>query len=592
MLPVSRLASFVLFGSLFGFPLPGNAAAPVQAPAPLTLSVSEIHPGMKGQGRTVFQGGKIERFDFEVLGIQRNVVPGHNIILVKASGGPLALTGILAGMSGSPCYIDGKLIGALSTGFAFEKEPIGGITPIGEMLDQLKDIPELSSPKTPLILPKLEPPKVLKMATQGLMVPLADLLGGKSLPFSMNLMGTELGPEAKALWQGVPIQFNSAATVAPSPGAEPSPLEPGGMVSIALMQGDMDMAASGTIAYVSGKKIMLLGHQMFNLGPIDLPMWSATVAGTVASYNNSFKLAQPVAPIGALRLDRSSGVAGVLGAEAQMIPLRLGLNLGGKRTLNFKFELMDHPIVTPFLATTAVLQTLTAHVRGLGLQSLSLQGNVKVTGHAPILIENVTADLNAGRMATYVGAMLQALALNPFERPRIEGISLTVKAEERLDLTTIAGARLMKARVKRGEILPVVVTLQNIQGVRETATFNIQVAQSAQPGKAQLLVGDGLSLIAGDPDERSVEVSSLGDVVRLLNGALKNNHVYALLVQAQTGAGLRGSRLEGIPPTIGAQLMTDGMSADNKLQRRFLGRGILPLEREVRGMLTLDVEIE
>jgi hypothetical protein len=511
---------------------------------------------------------------------------------VKASGGPLALTGIIAGMSGSPCYIDGRLIGALSSGFAFEKEPIGGITPIEEMLDQLKDFPELANPKTPLILPKLEPPKVLKAATLGQMVPLAQLMGDFALPSSMDILGTELGTEAKALWQGVPIQFNASATLAPAPGAEPSPLEPGGMVAIALMTGDMDMMASGTITYVFGKKVMLFGHPLFNLGPVDLPMWSATVGGSVASYNNSFKLAQPVAPIGALRLDRNSGVAGVLGAEAHMIPLRLGLNLGGKKTLNFKFELMDHPIVTPFLASTAILQTITTNVRGLGFQSLSLQGNLKVTGQPAIHIENVTADLNAGRLAGYVGAMLQALEFNPFERPQIEGISLTIKAEERLDLTSIAGARLMKSRVKRGETLPVVVTLQNMQGVRETATFNIQVPHSALPGKASLLVGDGPSLIASDPDERSVEIGSLGDTVRLLNGALRNNHAYALLVQAQPGAGLRGSRLEGIPPTIGSQMAADGMSADNKLQRRILGRGILPLDREVRGMLTLEVEIE
>lgn len=562
------------------------------AQAPPIMPVTEIQPGMKGQGRTVFQGGKIDRFEFEVLGVQRNATPGHSIILVKASGGPLALTGIIAGMSGSPCYIDGRLIGALSSGFAFEKEPIGGITPIEEMLDQLKDFPELVHPKTPLILPKLEPPKVLKAAFLGQMLPLAQLMGSSDLPSTMDLLGTELAPEAKALWQGVPIKFNSSATLSPSPGAEPSPLEPGGMVAIALMTGDMDMTASGTITYVSGKKIMLFGHPMFNLGPVDLPMWSATVGGSVASYNNSFKLAQPVAPIGALRLDRNSGVAGVLGAEAHMIPLRLGLNLGGKKTLNFKFELMDHPIVTPFLASTAILQTLTTNVRGLGFQSLSLQGNLKITGHAPIHIENVTADLNAGRLAGYVGAMLQALEFNPFERPQIEGISLTIKAEERLDLTSIAGARLMKSRVKRGEVLPVVVTLQNMQGVRETATFNIQVPHSALPGKASLLVGDGPSLIASDPDERSVEIGSLGDTVRLLNGALRNNHAYALLVQAQPGAGLRGSRLEGIPPTIGSQMQSDGMSADNKLQRRILGRGILPLEREVRGMLTLEVEIE
>jgi hypothetical protein len=331
---------------------------------------------------------------------------------------------------------------------------------------------------------------------------------------------------------------------------------------------------------------------LFNLGSVDLPLWSATVASTVASYQGSFKMAMPVAPIGALRLDRSSGVAGLLGAEARMVPLRIGLNLGGKRTLNFRFELMDHPVATPALVATAVAQTLDAHTRGLGLQSLSMQGNIKLAGQSPIQIENVIADLNPSRMSQYVGAMLQAITLNPFEKPIFEGISLTIKAEERLDLSAIAGVRLLKARAKRGEILPVLVTLQNIQGVRETATFNIQVPSSAAKGKATLMVGDGFSLMAADPDERMIEVANLGDVVRLLNGALRNNHAYALLVQIQPGAGLRGSRIEGIPPTVASLVSGDGASSDNRLQRRIVGRAILPLDREVRGLSQLDVEIE
>jgi len=239
-----------------------------------------------------------------------------------------------------------------------------------------------------------------------------------------------------------------------------------------------------------------------------------------------------------------------------------------------------------------VAQTLDAHTRGLGFQSLSMQGNINLTGHTAIQIESVIADLNPGRMAQYVGAMLQAICLNPFEKPVFEGISLTIKAEERLDLTGIAGVRLLKARAKRGEVLPVLVTLQNIQGVRETATFNIQVPSSATKGKAILMVGDGYSLTAADPDERVIEVATLGDIVRILNGALRNNHAYALLVQAQTGAGLRGSRIEGIPPSVASLVGGDGASSDNRLQRRVIGRALLPLEREVRGLSQLEVEIE
>ena len=576
--------------------LPLLMAATLAALAPATLSVQEIHPGMKGQGRTVFLGGKIEPFDFEVLGVQRNLSPGRSLILVRASGGPLAETGIMQGMSGSPCYIDGKLIGALAIAFPFEKQPIAGITPIGEMLDQLRDLPELPPSRTPLILPKLGPPAVLKNVLTGQMIPMAEFLGevpgaaggGQMIP--MPVFGADLAPEARSFWSGLPVNFMAAQ--AGAGGGQASPVEPGGMVAINLVQGDMIMSGAGTITYVSGKKVLMFGHPMFNLGEVDLPLWSATVAASMPSYQSSFKLAAPVAPIGALRLDRSAGVAGLLGAEARMVPLRIGLNLGGKRILNFKYEIMDHPVITPNLAATVLAQTLTTYVRGQGFQSLALQGNIKLAGQPAVEIENMVADLSPNRMAGYLGSILQFITLNPFERPVIEGISLTVKAEERLDLTAIASVRTLKARVKRGEALPVLVTLQNIQGVRETTTFNLPVPPSARLGRATLMVGDGFSLIGADPDERAVEMNSLADMLRLLNGAMRNNHVYGLLVQATPGLGLRGSRIEGVPPSVSSLLGSDGDATGNRLQRQIISRGVLPLEREVRGLVSLEVEIE
>jgi hypothetical protein len=470
---------------LLGVALRGQSAPPI-------MPVSEVKIGMKGYGRTVFKGGKIERFNFEVLGVQKNHLPGRDLILVRASGGPLADTGILAGMSGSPCYIDEKLVGALSIGFEWEKEPIGGITPIQEMLDQLLDIPETSSVRTPLIPPRLSPDRIIRSAQLGEMIPVSELLGAMESRGEQTqpllLYGTDLSPEVRACWDGFPVRFAGAMAMggAAGGGAEASPIEPGGMVSVSLLQGDLDISASGTITYVSGKKVLLLGHQLLYLGAIDLPMWSASVSTHVASYKNSMKLAQKVAPIGAVRLDRPTGASGVIGADARLIPIRVGINLGGKKNLNFSYEVIDHQVLTPVLVYTAVAQTILSHVRQVGVQSLSLQGNIKIANQQPITVENMSADLNSGNLPLYLGGMLQALYLNPFERPVIEGISVNIKGEERLDLTAIAGVRPLVARVKRGQTLPVLLTLQNIQGVRETATLNVPVPLSAKPGKARV----------------------------------------------------------------------------------------------------------
>ena len=557
------------------------------------MPLSEVQVGMKGYGKTVFKGGKIERFDFEVLGIQRNATPGGARVIVRCSGGPLAETGIIAGMSGSPCYIGGRLVGALSTGFTFEKEAIGGITPIQQMLDQLKDVPEQPGKGTPLVLPKLGPPTVIKSALQGRMIPLSTVLGPEDpqeLP--LPVAGTPLGPQTKALWSGLPVQFVAAPALAPDASAQASPLEPGGMVAINLVQGDLNLTVAGTITYVQGKKLLLFGHPLFNLGAVDLPLWSASVATVLPSYATSMKLAMPVAQVGALREDRSSGVGAVLGAEARMIPLRIGLNLGGRRTMNFSYEIMDHPLLTPQLAATVLSQTLESQVRGVGFQSLSLQGNIKLAGQDPIMIDSVVADLNPTRLSMFLGGMLQAICFNPFEKPVFDGISLTVKAEEKLDLTGIAGVRVLKGRVRPGDTLPIVVTLQNVQGVRETAMLNIPIPDSARPGKVTLMVGDGLSLMAADPDQQAIQVSSLSDVVRLLNGALRNNHAYAILLQDNPGVGLRGGRIENLPPSVANLVASDGGSDDGKLKRQIIGRSVLPLDREVRGLASMELEIE
>ncbi|MEZ0120677.1 MAG: SpoIVB peptidase S55 domain-containing protein [Holophagaceae bacterium] len=558
------------------------------------LPLSEIQPGMRGQGKTVFLGSKIERFDFEILGIQKNTSPGRSTILVKLLGSDMKERGVFAGMSGSPCYVNGKLIGALSSGFAFAKEPIAGITPIQYMLDQLLEIPDQAPQNTPLILPKIDPPKVLKSALNGSMIPLSEVWSeGSRDSFNLLLTGTPLSAEAKSYWQGSGIRFLDASAPQMAKGDDDSsPIEPGGTVVASLVEGDLDISSAGTITYIQGKRLLMFGHPLFNLGSLQVPMRSGSVLGVVSNLNSSFKLTAPGKNIGSVRLDRNAGVGGLLGAESKMIPLRLGINLGGKKNLNLSFNMIDHPVLTPYFAATILSQSLESNIRGLGMQSLSLQGNIKLTGYPPIQIESFVADLNSKRLSDYLGGILQSICFNPFEKPQFEGISLTVKAEERLDLSAVVGARILTSRAKRGSPLPITLVVQNIQGLRESYNFSIPIPSSAQKGKTYLLVGDGLSIMSADPDQSSVQIGSLGDVVQVLNSSLKNNQAYGLLVQSSKGAGLRGDRIEGIPPSIASLVGPEDGSKDTSLKRRIIGRALIPLEREVQGLVTLEIEVE
>jgi len=502
--------------------------------------------------------------------------------------------GVFAGMSGSPCYVNGKLIGALSSGFAFAKEPIAGITPIQYMLDQLLEIPDQAPQNTPLILPKIDPPKVLKSALNGSMIPLSEVWSeGSRDSFNLLLTGTPLSAEAKSYWQGSGIRFLDASAPQMAKGDDDSsPIEPGGTVVASLVEGDLDISSAGTITYIQGKRLLMFGHPLFNLGSLQVPMRSGSVLGVVSNLNSSFKLTAPGKNIGSVRLDRNAGVGGLLGAESKMIPLRLGINLGGKKNLNLSFNMIDHPVLTPYFAATILSQSLESNIRGLGMQSLSLQGNIKLTGYPPIQIESFVADLNSKRLSDYLGGILQSICFNPFEKPQFEGISLTVKAEERLDLSAVVGARILTSRAKRGSPLPITLVVQNIQGLRESYNFSIPIPSSAQKGKTYLLVGDGLSIMSADPDQSSVQIGSLGDVVQVLNSSLKNNQAYGLLVQSSKGAGLRGDRIEGIPPSIASLVGPEDGSKDTSLKRRIIGRALIPLEREVQGLVTLEIEVE
>lgn len=556
--------------------------------------LGEIQPGMKGQGKTVFLGSRIDKFDFEVLGIQKNTSPGRSTILVKLLGSDMKERGVFAGMSGSPCYINGRLIGALSSGFAFSKEPIAGITPIQYMLDQLLEIPDQPSQNTPLILPKIDPPKVLKSALTGLMIPLSEIWPEHNQTSSSPVfMGTALSPEAQSFWQGSGVQFLNTGSAQMAEGQESSsPIEPGGTVVASLVEGDLEVSSAGTITYIQGKRLLMFGHPLFNLGSLQVPMRTGSVLGVVSNLNSSFKLTAPGKAIGSVRLDRHSGVSGVLGADSKMIPLRLGINLAGKKNLNLSFNMIDHPILTPYFAATILSQSLESNIRGLGVQSLSLQGNIKLTGYPPIQIESFVADLNSQRLSSYLGAILQSICFNPFEKAQFEGISLTVKAEERLDLSAVVGARILTSRAQRGSALPVTLVVQNIQGLRESYNFTIPIPSSAQKGKTYLLVGDGLSIMSADPDQSSVQLSSLGDIVQVLNSSLKNNQAYGLLVQSSKGAGLRGDRIEGVPPSIASLVGPEDGSKDTSLKRKIIGRALIPLEREVQGLVTLEIEVE
>ncbi|MGH9652005.1 MAG: SpoIVB peptidase S55 domain-containing protein, partial [Bryobacteraceae bacterium] len=325
LLPSRRRASSLCGALLFALCFAAGSSAAATQFFPL----EKVHPGLRGIGRTVFQGSRVEQFQVQILGVLENVSPKQTIILARLSGGPLAETGVLEGMSGSPVYIDGKLLGAVALGFPFSKEPIAGIRPIQAMISGARFTPPaLARPSSPWRFTPTSAhfPLSLRPAMSILPVPSSDLteiltplaLSGFT-PGSLHTFASRFERLGFSLQKGV-----SGAN--PTSQRDSGPLVPGSMISVELLSGDMNISAQGTVTYIDGKRIYAFGHQFLNEGSTDLPFTRASVVALLPSLNSSFKIAIPGKWAGTIVSDRSTAIAGELGLHGHTVPVTIAIH--------------------------------------------------------------------------------------------------------------------------------------------------------------------------------------------------------------------------------------------------------------------------
>lgn len=367
----------------------------------------DVRAGQHAIGKTVFQGSKIEEFQVDILGVLQNVGPRQSIILAKLSGGPLQETGVMQGMSGSPVYIDGRLVGAVALAFNFSKEPIAGIRPIEEMLAAG------DSPKPPFT----------KVASN------ADSLASKlidiatPLSFSGFTTGTldQFSPQLKKLGLE-PRQGVASGGKLPSKMGAPASLRPGDMIAVELLSGDMSIGAEGTVTAVDGKQIYAFGHQFMSVGNTELPFARAEVLTLLPNLNSSFKISSPLEWMGAITQDRSTSIYGELGRKADTIPFAITVKDGRRAPLDNHMQMIQDRVLSPYIVQTAVYSAMDATERTLGLASYSLRGGVEfVNGAPPLRLDNTYAgDFNvplqassgvAAPLSSILGAGFDALKI-------------------------------------------------------------------------------------------------------------------------------------------------------------------------------------
>ncbi len=586
------------------------------------MSIDDIRPGMVGTGRTVFDGTRVEEFKVNILGVLENVIgPNRNLILAKLEGGPLAHTGVIAGMSGSPVYVDGKLIGAVSYALgSFSKEPIAGITPIREMTDSasLADVRPPSArvrvdyPLTRDSLvaafrkalnwnrPFADRPADVRMNGANAVADLGvGQIGTLLRPIATPLVMSGFEPDLADLLgsafqdQGFVPTGGSAAGFHAGEKPYEGPLKPGDAIGVMLVGGDLMLGATGTVTHLDGDRVYAFGHPMYNLGPTEFPMTRAYVYTVLPSLFSSMKLSSTGEVIGTFLQDRATTIAGRLGAGPRMIPVSVALERSDAPRRTFKYTVVNDPLFGPLMTYASILNTLMSYERSMEAATFSVRGRVAVKNHDAIGFNNIfSGDQSSVSAAVYIINPVLSLMSNDYEKVELEGVDLTITTTERPKTATLERVWLDDPRPRAGRTVPLKMLLRTYRGEDQLRTVPIQIPANAS-GPLTILVSDGGRLgLAEQRETRSPQGRSVDQIIRALNKGRRNDTLYVKLMSSESGAVVSGEMLSSLPPSVLAVLEGERNGGNfNPLHSATLGEWELATEHAVSGSKTLTINV-
>jgi hypothetical protein len=583
------------------------------------MGVNEIRPGMVGVGRTVFNGTRVEEFKANILGVVENVIgTRRNLILARLEGGPLATTGVIAGMSGSPVYIDGRLIGAVSYSLGqFSKEPIAGITPIAEMTDAAA----FTGPRPAAARVHVEFPLTRENLTTAFEKALnwnrpfaerpedtrffgdsavaGDSIGALLRPIATPLIMSGFEPRIADMLgsafrdQGFVPAGGGAASGRPGEQPYEGPLKPGDAIGVMLVGGDLQLGATGTVTHVEDDRVYAFGHPLYNLGPTAFPMTRAYVYTVIPSLAASMKLSTTGEVIGSFLQDRAVAIAGRLGAAPKMIPLTLTLDADRADKRTFRFELANDQMFTPLMAAATISNTLASYERQYGTSTFYVRGTAKIAGHEPVSFDNVFAgDQPSIYASTFVAAPIAALLGNDYEKITIDSVDLTIGSSEESKTATLERVWLDDQRPRAGRTAPLKVLLRTRRGEELLRTVPIEIPSNAS-GTLSVLVADGNRLTQIEQREaRSAQPRNVAQMIRMLNRSRRGSTLYVKLLGSDPGAVISGESLTALPPSVLGVFEADRSTGSfSPLSNATLGEWELPTDHAVNGSRTISIVV-
>jgi hypothetical protein len=604
--------AFAFFVASLSFPSLtfGQTVAPAKPTQdPQTIAVSQVHPGMRGVAYTVFQGTKPEPMEVEVLGVMHNMNgPKGDVILVRLHGEKVEYTGVVAGMSGSPVYLDGKLAGALAFRIGeFSKEPIAGVTPIADMLEisALDRSPAeqsaASKPSVNVIASKSASPGEIP-SLPGSSEDAGNNFANYLKPIETPLVFDGFSERAVHLFAG---QFASAGIV-PVMGAgsvsdqkQPEPLEAGSAVSAILVRGDMDIAATCTVTYVDPQRLLACGHPLLQFGSVDLPMNKADVLATLPSPLNAFKIVNTTESVGTFVQDRHTGILGVFNRQPEMIPVTLNIHSAAGMK-QFHYEVLNNPKLTPVALMVTVFNALHG-VNEFGEEiTYRLAGSIGVKGFPDVTMRNMFAPSESAQPA----AMQAAISLgerfgriydNPYNAPAIAGVKLDFDLVRERRWARLESARTDVTEARPGDEIMLETVLAPYRGERIVQQIPVKIPTSASKGTLRILVSDGDTLDhIGHTNAAFGRTLDLASTISLLNKEHSNNRVYVSLLEADPEARVA----DKVMPTLPISIMNvmDGMRGNQEMvvsgESNVDETATAPLDYVVSGAQLLTVTIK
>jgi hypothetical protein len=626
-------------------------AMPAVAPSGAkTFPLADVRRGLHGVAYTVFEGVTPEPMEVEILGVLKDAIgPGQDMILGRLKGEKPEYTGVVAGMSGSPVYVDGKLLGALSYRIGqFAKDPICGITPIEQMFEVRDGVAsggmrvaaseENEQMRNAGVLPSAQNGKfsgggVQSVGGAGEVQPIETALvfGG----FSQEAVA-RFGGEFRALGMTPVAGLGGAAAAGTK---QPEPIVPGSAVSAVLVRGDLSISGTCTVTYVDANRLLACGHPITQYGPVSMPMTKAEVVATLASPLNAFKIINTTETVGSFTEDRASAIMGRFGVDARMIPVSVqvvgpgsavpypthgdkaaangtpsvmgvaaqvgGAKLGipdreAKLGGGMNFEVLDNRELTPSAMLVSVYQSLSGTNGAAAEMSYRMSGELTVKGEPTVKLEGMMSpsETNSGAIAAalYVNDRFGQLYGNAVEQPEVTGLRLRMEAIPERRTAALESARLGRMEAHAGDTLEVEATLHPYQGEARVVRIPVKLPESLQAGQIRIVVSDGATLdrltappATGLGGQHPV---ALADAVAQLNRLHANDRVYVTLLDHTAQAALDASALPEVPLSMANVL--EPLKASQKLQltgESVVEAGSVGTEYAVSGaqVLTLDV---